>query len=280
MKMINEVETPVLAGHLLYYEVYKLSADKPWMVFVHGAGGSIKTWQKQVSFFKEKFNLLVVDLRDHGESKDVAVSEKRFGFDSISDDVIRVMDELEIAEAHFVGVSMGSIIIRYIEKHQPHRVSSVVLAGGIFKMSRKIKILTAVAKSLTRLLPFQTLYRLFALVLLPRNNHAASRRVFIREAQKLQAKEARKWLGLIGKLNTTLAEMFNERIHAPCLIVMGGQDHVFLQPAKDYVARYNEVFLEIIDRCGHVCNIESPKEFNIRCLDFINSMEQRTLKHT
>ena len=278
--MIKEVEAPAGVCDLLYYEVYRLNADKPWMVFVHGAGGSIKTWQKQVSFFKDKFNLLVVDLRDHGESKDVAVSEKRFGFDSISDDVIRVMDELEIAEAHFVGVSMGSIIIRYIEKHQPHRVSSVVLAGGIFKMSRKIKILTAVAKSLTRLLPFQTLYRLFALVLLPRNNHAASRRVFIREAQKLQTKEVRKWLGLIGKLNTTLAEMFNERIHAPCLIVMGGQDHVFLKQAKEYVARYGGVFLEIIDRCGHVCNIESPKEFNIRCLKFINLMEQRTIQVT
>jgi len=278
--MINEVETPVLAGHLLYYEVYKLSADKPWMVFVHGAGGSIKTWQKQVSFFKDKFNLLVVDLRDHGESKDVPEGENQFGFDTISDDVIQVMDELKIQEAHFIGVSMGSIIIRHIEQLQPNRVSSVVLAGGIFKMSKKIKLLAFIAKSLTRILPFQTLYRMFALVLLPRNNHAASRRVFIREAQKLQAKEARKWLGLIGKLNTTLAQMFNEKIHAPCLVVMGGQDHVFLQPAKDYVARYNEVFLEIIDRCGHVCNIESPKEFNIRCLDFINSMEQRTLKHT
>lgn len=280
MKMIKEVETPVLAGDMLYYEVHRHSEDKPWMVFVHGAGGSIKTWQKQVSFFKDKFNLLVVDLRDHGESKDVFEGEKRFGFDSISDDVIRVMDELEIHEAHFIGVSMGSIIIRYIEKHQPTRVSSVVLAGGIFKMSKKIKLLTTVAKSLTRILPFQALYRLFALVLLPRNNHAASRRVFIREAQKLQAKEARKWLGLIGKLNTTLAEMFNEKIHAPCLVVMGGQDHVFLQPAKEYVARYGEVFLEIIDRCGHVCNIESPKEFNNRCLNFINLMEQRTLKHT
>lgn len=278
--MINEVESPVLAGHLLYYEVYQLSADKPWMVFVHGAGGSIRTWQKQVSFFKDKFNLLVVDLRDHGESKDVPNGEKGFGFDTISDDVIQVMDRLEIQEAHFIGVSMGSIIIRHIEQLQPARVSSVVLAGGIFKMSKKIKLLAFIAKSLTRILPFQTLYRMFALVLLPRNNHAASRRVFIREAQKLQAKEARKWLGLIGKLNTTLAQMFNEKIHAPCLVVMGGQDHVFLQPAKDYVARYSEVFLEIIDRCGHVCNIESPKEFNMRCLDFINLMEQRTLKHT
>lgn len=259
---------------LLHYDVYRLSPEKPWMVFVHGAGGSIKTWQKQVVFFKDKFNLLLVDLRDHGQSKDIAEGIHGFGFDTVSNDVIHVMDELQIAEAHFIGVSMGSIIIRHIEKQQPHRVASVVLAGGIFKMSKKIKVLTTIARALTRILPFQTLYQLFALVLLPRNNHAASRRVFIREAQKLKNKEARKWLGLIGKLNKTLSEMFKEKIHAPCLVVMGAQDHVFLEPAKEYVAKYGEVILEVIERCGHVCNIERAGEFNNRCLNFIKLLEQ------
>lgn len=263
---------------LLHYDVYRLNPEKPWMVFVHGAGGSVKTWQKQVAFFKDKFNLLLVDLRDHGESKDIAEGIHGFGFDTISDDVIHVMDELQIQEAHFIGVSMGSIIIRHIEKVQPTRVASVVLAGGIFKMSKKIKVLTTVATTLTRILPFQVLYQLFAFVLLPRNNHAASRRVFIREAQKLKNNEARKWLGLIGKLNRTLSEMFKEKIHAPCLVVMGAQDHVFLEPAKEYVAKYGEVFLEVIERCGHVCNIERAGEFNNRCLNFINLLEQRSPK--
>src|SRR5690554_888886 len=152
--MIKEVEAPAGVCDLLYYEVYRLNADKPWMVFVHGAGGSVKTWQKQVVFFKDKFNLLLVDLRDHGESKDMAEGIHGFGFDTISDDIINVMDELQIIEAHFIGVSMGSIIIRHIEKVQPGRVSSVVLAGGIFKMSKKIKVLTTVATMLTRILPF------------------------------------------------------------------------------------------------------------------------------
>ena len=175
---------------------------------------------------------------------------------------------------------MGSIIIRHIEKVEPTRVASVVLAGGIFKMSKKIKVLTSVASTLTRILPFQTLYQLFAFVLLPRNNHAASRRIFIREAQNLKNKEARKWFGLIGKLNRTLAEMFKERIHAPCLVVMGAQDHVFLEPAKEYVEKYGEVFLEIIERCGHVCNIERAADVNNRWLDFRNILEKCPSKNT
>lgn len=263
---------------VLHYELYPAEHKAPWMVFVHGAGGSTRTWQKQVAFFKGKFNLLLVDLRDHGESKDIADTHAGFDFDTIAVDVLHVMDSLSIKEAHFVGVSMGSIIIRHLERMAPSRVSSVVLAGGIFKMSKKINVLVVFARMLSNVLPFQVLYQLFALVLLPRNNHSSSRRVFIREAQKLRQKEVKKWLGLIKKLNRTLKQMFKERIQAPCLVVMGAQDHVFLDPARQYVEKYSNVMLEIIDKCGHVCNIENPNEFNQRCLQFILRLEQDAIK--
>lgn len=263
---------------LLHYELHRIEAEKPWLVFIHGAGGSVRTWKKQVAFFKGKFNLLLVDLRDHGNSKDLPEDFAGFSFDVVAEDVLHVMDSLQIEEAHFVGVSMGSIIIRHLEQMAPLRVSSIVLAGGIFKMSKKINLLVASARVLTHLLPFHTLYYIFALILLPRNNHVASRRVFIRESRKLQKKEVKKWIGLMKRLNTTLREMFNHRIAAPCLVVMGGEDHVFLNPAREYVARYGEVVLEIIDRCGHVCNIESPAEFNKRCLQFIQSLENKDKK--
>lgn len=267
-----------ISKDILNYELH-LSNDKdPWMVFVHGAGGSTRTWHRQVTFFKGKFNLLLVDLRDHGDSKDIKQRSPAFDFDSIAADVLHVMDALYLREAHFVGVSMGSIIIRHLERMAPERVSSVVLAGGIFKMSKKINVLVVSARVLSNILPFQLLYQIFALVLLPRNNHASSRKVFIREAKKLHNKEVKKWFGLIKKLNRTLKEMFIQKIQAPCLVVMGAQDHVFLEPARQYVERYSEVVLEIIDKCGHVCNIENPHEFNNRCLLFIRKLEQNALK--
>lgn len=261
---------------ILHYEKYFVSEDSPWMVFVHGAGGSIRTWQKQINFFKGKFNLLLVDLRDHGNSKNLKEGSP-FDFEAIAVDVIQVMDSLKIDQAHFLGVSMGSIIIRQIERNDPHRVLSVILAGGIFKMSTKINMLAYLARTLTHFLPFQTLYQLFALVLLPRENHAASRKLFIREAKKLQKNEARKWLKLVKRLNITLQRMFAEKINAPCLVVMGAQDHVFLEPAREYVDKYGEVILQVIDKCGHVCNIERSAEFNEYCHNFISGLEQKRI---
>lgn len=262
---------------LLHYELHRIEPEAPWMVFIHGAGGSTRTWKKQVSFFKGKFNLLLVDLRDHGESKGLAEDFAGFGFDVVAMDVLNVMDALGIKEAHLIGVSMGSLIIRQFEQMAPERVASIVLAGGIFKMSRKLNVLVAAARVLTGILPFQTLYQIFALILLPKQNHEASRKVFIREARKIHQKEVKKWFGLLKRLNTTLREMFNHRIKAPCLVVMGAEDHVFLKPARDYVARYSGVILETIDKCGHVCNIESPAEFNRKCLLFIQQLENKQL---
>ncbi len=265
---------------VLHYETHLVDSDAQWMVFVHGAGGSTRTWQKQVAFFQGKFNLLVVDLRDHGESKNIPEGKNGFSFDTIAADVLKAMDSRQILEAHIIGVSMGSIIIRHLEQMAPHRVLSVVLAGGIFKMSKKIKLLVGCAQVLSSFVPFQLLYQLFAWVLLPRKNHSSSRMVFIREAKKLKQKEVKKWLGLIRTLNRTLKQMFHQRIQAPCLVVMGAQDHVFLQPAREYMEKYGEVVLEIIDKCGHVCNIEKPDEFNQKCLKFLLRLQSKSLIKT
>ena len=49
----------------------KLARDAPWVTFVHGAGGSSSTWFKQIREFRKEHNVLLIDLRGHGQSKAV-----------------------------------------------------------------------------------------------------------------------------------------------------------------------------------------------------------------
>ena len=109
---------------MLYHKTYIIGDDKDWVVFIHGAGGSSSIWFQQIKAFRENFNLLLVDLRGHGKSKDFFEQyyNNEYTFESVSHDVLQVLDHLEIEKAHFVGVSLGTIIIRQIAEMAPNRV--------------------------------------------------------------------------------------------------------------------------------------------------------------
>ncbi len=254
---------------VLNHQIYKKSDSADWMVFVHGAGGSTNTWLRQVVFFKQHFNLLLFDLRDHGQSKfpEGEIPEK-YDFDLITWDIIALVDYLKIKEAHFMAVSLGSLFVRKIEELRPDLIKSIVFAGGIFKLNWKMKFLISTGRFLSKFTPFSLLYQLYALILLPKANHKASRRVFIREAKKIHQREFMKWLQLTSDLNIQLKKSFNRAIQVPSLVVMGSEDHVFLKPALRYSDKYRNTMLKIIKKSGHVCNIEHAQEFNEEVLRF------------
>jgi pimeloyl-ACP methyl ester carboxylesterase len=78
--------------------------------------------------FKKHFNVLLVDLRWHGKSKPAISEEDRnYSFDEVAMDVIRIMDYYHIKKAHLVGISLGCVVIRAIDKLAPGRAESIIL---------------------------------------------------------------------------------------------------------------------------------------------------------
>jgi pimeloyl-ACP methyl ester carboxylesterase len=54
---------------LINYNCYRHAEAQEWVTFVHGAGGSSSIWFKQLKAFKQIYNVLLLDLRGHGNSK-------------------------------------------------------------------------------------------------------------------------------------------------------------------------------------------------------------------
>ena len=54
---------------MLNYTIYENKETTKWVTFIHGAGGSSSMWFRQIRSFKEKFNVLLIDLSGHGKSK-------------------------------------------------------------------------------------------------------------------------------------------------------------------------------------------------------------------
>lgn len=257
---------------MLHNTVYKHSESKDWVVFIHGAGGSSSIWYKQVRSYKKQHNVLLVDLRGHGRSKNQFQHLKRYTFQTITEDVIAVLDHYEIQKAHFVGISLGTIIIREMAELQPDRVESLIMGGAIMRMNLRSKILMKLGFWLKSVIPYMLLYRFFAFIIMPRANHKESRLLFVREAKKLYQKEFIRYFKLAADTNSKLKWFWDNEINIPTLYVMGEQDHMFLPSIRKLVEEHASAQLQIIPDCGHVVNIEQPATFNQLTLEFIKSV--------
>jgi pimeloyl-ACP methyl ester carboxylesterase len=259
---------------MLHYKRYPNPKSDEWVVFIHGAGGSSVVWYKQIKDFQEEFNLLLIDLRGHGKSKNLskAIYQKEYTFSDVTQDIIEVLDHLEIPPAHFMGVSLGTIIARQLAEMQPERVKSLVLAGAVTRLNTKSRVLVFLGNTFKKYIPYMWLYSLFAYVVLPRRQHSESRNLFIREAKKLCQKEFIRWFKLTADINPLLRYFKEVEIKIPTLYVMGDQDIMFLEPVKKIVQEHKNATLQILNACGHVVNVERPREFNQLSMAFLKSI--------
>tara|TARA_Y100000589_G_C27198499_1_gene648234 strand:+ start:10075 stop:10944 length:870 start_codon:yes stop_codon:yes gene_type:complete len=261
---------------LLHYEIMGAEEGAPWLVFVHGAGGSIRTWKFQVEHFSKSFRLLLLDLRDHGYSKNMIPEYDAYNFQIIASDILKVIDKLNITRAHFMSLSVGSVILQKLDIMRPKLMDKLVMAGAIFDGSKCMHAFVHCGKLLTYIIPFRAFYSLFSFIVLPRKNHRLSRYIFRRQSKRMTTVEYLKWVQLYKPFFKLIKEYVSRELPRPCLIVMGDQDHIFGNAAKKFAANQKNAVLSIINGCGHVVSIESPRMFNKLALDFLNCAEVPT----
>ena len=259
---------------MLNYYSYPHTSSKNWVTFVHGAGGSSSIWFKQVRDFKKLFNVLILDLRGHGNSQPKLKDtfKTKYTFDSITSDIVEVIDYLKIGKSHFIGISLGTILIRNLAEKRPELVQSMIMGGAIIKMNFRSQVLIKVGNIFKSVVPYMMLYKLFAFIIMPKKNHKKSRLLFVNEAKKLYQKEFLRWFKLTSEINPLLQFFRTKEIKIPTLYVMGSEDHLFLPSIKNIVSKHVTSTLFVIDNCGHVVNVEQPETFNTKTIDFINSL--------
>lgn len=258
---------------MLHYTTYQHKTSTEWVTFIHGAGGSSTIWFKQLREYAKHFNILLVDLRGHGDSiggfKDAFNS--KYTFENITEDVIEVLDHLKIVQSHFVGISLGTIIIRQIAEMRRDLVKSMIMGGAIMKMNFRSQILMRFGNAFKSIIPYLWLYRLFAVIIMPKANHKESRNLFINEAKKLYQREFKRWFKLTAEINPLLKLFRNAEIHIPTLYIMGEEDHMFLPSVQKIAQDHKSAILKVIEDCGHVVNVEQPDLFNQHSLAFIKA---------
>ena len=107
----------------VYYQIHSDSPDKPWLMLVHGLFGSLDNLSALRRQFTESFQVLSIDLPDHGKS----AFTQAFSFAQYSNLISELVDSLEIKQLSIVGHSLGGKVAMQLALNQHELISHLIV---------------------------------------------------------------------------------------------------------------------------------------------------------
>ena len=256
---------------MLNYVIHNNEKEN-WVVFIHGIGGNTKMWKRQLKSFSEKYNLLLLDLPGHGLSQEEELI-KKITPENVNLAIKEVLDKENIQKADFVVLSLGCLVIANFVIDYPQYVNSIVFGGSMLKISTFYKVLATIIKKTKRIVPYRFIYKLLALMIIPSKSRKRLRNFFVRESLKMGRESFLQWVDYIAQIShpNKLFKRMKE-LSIKMLFVSGEEDIYFLEGTKELSKTLKESSIKVIEKCGHICSIEKPQEFNEISLDFLNNV--------
>lgn len=109
----------------IYYEIY--GKGEP-LVLLHGNGGSISEFYKQIPALAKQYQVIVLDTRGQGRSTNL--SNKDYTYQQFAEDLNLLMTHLKIDKFNIVGWSDGGNTGLIFAKTYPNRVNKLVTIGA------------------------------------------------------------------------------------------------------------------------------------------------------
>jgi 3-oxoadipate enol-lactonase len=235
--------------------------DNPAIIFLHAAFIDHKAFKYQNEFFSESFHVITIDMPGHGLSKPgIKIDETIHYLNSIL-----VTEKHE--QAHFVGVSMGSLIAQYFALHYPDKVLSMTVVGG-YDINADNRELLKAQRSENLKWIFKAIFSMNAF-----RRHVASVSVSKPDQQDriyemTQNFTRRSFMGMSG-LNKVVKQRKNITRNYPLLILCGENDiDIARKVSKQWHKQSSSEFF-LISNAGHCANMDNPREFNRRVMAFI-----------
>jgi pimeloyl-ACP methyl ester carboxylesterase len=238
------------------------------IVFIHGVGLNYEIWQPQLDFFNN-YSTLAYDILGHGKS---SLKKQNISFDDFSDQLIKLIDELNFQKIHLVGFSIGSLIARNFATKFNDRLQSLVLLGSIYKRTeQQQKIVNERFNQAKKELKLSklALKRWFTDKYLENNPDTYDKISFILSSNNM-ANFIKVYELFVNHKND---EDF-EKITVNTLITTGEND---IGSTIEMSQELNKIIknsqLKIIKNGKHLCGIECADDVNLTIKNFIDSNE-------
>lgn len=250
----------------LHYQLEGASEGEV-IVFVNGLLTDTSSWAQHLPYFEDDYRLLLYDSRGQGKSHK---PEGPYSVNQHAEDLAALLEELDIATAHFVGLSNGGSALLPLAVEHPDKVDSLIVADAYASvdtiLEAKIDAWLEAARVSSELRFLVATPYVWSNTFLEENPDLFE--YFKKEAHKAPQRatinliEGAKLLELPGKLET---------ISSPALVVVGEEDILTPPEYSRYIAselpRGN---LSVIPDAGHASVIEKPEPFCSRVLSFLD----------
>jgi pimeloyl-ACP methyl ester carboxylesterase len=234
-------------GVRLYYEDH---GSGPAVLLTHGYGSSSRMWQGQVAAFKDRYRIIVWDMRGHGES-DYPDDPSLYSTAHTVGDIAALLDECGLAKVVIGGLSLGGYSTLAFHMAHPDRCAALLLCdtGPGFKKDEARLAWNERAYERARKWESEGLAAL--------GDGAEVKLARHRDATGL-AHAAR---GMLAQQNTDVIYSLPD-IDKPTLVVVGAEDKPFLGATDYMVAKIPGSQKAVVSKAGHSANIDNPDEFN------------------
>ena len=249
------------------------------VILLHGVGCSVEFWERNIVALAREHRVFAVDVVGFGRTDKPEVT---YTFELMADFVLDFMNAMGIDEASLVGNSMGGGISLTVAAQAPKRVKKIVLVNpvglgrGVSPVLRLMtlpvigNVLTkpgrkGVVRQMQLCLydPSQAsddfIDRAAAIGTLPGNQRSFLS--LLRETANI--------IGIRKRLIADFSALL-KKIKTPILMIWGRQDRILpLADGEAAVQKMANGRLHIMDRAGHLPQIDKPEEFNATVLEFL-----------
>ena len=110
---------------------YQLEGQGPPLALLHGFSMTSEDWREYgyVAKLRDQYTLILIDARGYGAS-DKPHDPEAYLWQPLTKDVIAVLDELCLSQAHVWGWSWGGAIAFALADYAPERLSRIIIGGA------------------------------------------------------------------------------------------------------------------------------------------------------
>ncbi|MEV7096549.1 3-oxoadipate enol-lactonase [Amycolatopsis sp. NPDC051045] len=242
-------------------------ADGPVVVFGGSLGSDLRMWEPQVAPLVERgFRVVRYDARGHGASP---VPPGPYELGDLGADVLALLDELGVARAHLVGLSLGGMTGMWLGVHAPDRIASLVLCCTSAKLgppSMWAERARTVRAEGTAAVAGAGVSRWLTPGYIERHPDRAE---FLRAM--IAAVPAEGYAACCGVIERMDQLGTLPKISAPTLVIAGADDPATSpdEHARPIAEGIPGARLEVVANAAHLGNYEQPAEFTRLILDHL-----------